>query len=146
MHLIKTSLPVGYILLPPNPAKGTLPLARSPFPVALLYRQTQIYIGITMHHCMLGANSAGDILFSSECVNLLQNKAAMLAHKAAMLAHSRCSGRRSLSLLTCPKLDLEFFRLSRTTVWVKCSRRMPMSVSFNITTKRWHPCWTAQMA
>ena len=98
MHLIKTSLPMGYILLPPNPAKGTLPLARSPFPVALLYRQTQIYIGITMHHCMLGANSAGDIIFSSECVNLLQNKAAMLAHKAAMLAHSRCSGRRSLSL------------------------------------------------
>ena len=43
-----------------------------------------------MHHCMLGANSAGDI-FSSECVNLLQNKAAMLAHKAAMLAHSRCT-------------------------------------------------------
>ena len=98
MHLTKTSLPMGYILLPPNPAKGTLPLARSPFPVALLYRQTQIYIGITMHHCMLGANSAGDIIFSSECVNLLQNKAAMLAQKAAMLAHSRCSGRRSLSL------------------------------------------------
>ena len=52
-----------------------------------------------MHHCMLGANSAGDI-FSSECVNLLQNKAAMLAHKAAMLAHSRCRGRRSLSLFS----------------------------------------------
>ena len=89
---------MGYILHPPNPAKGTLPLARSPFPVALLYRQTQIYIGITMHHCMLGANSAGDIIFSSECVNLLQNKAAMLAHKAAMLAHSRYRGRHSLSL------------------------------------------------
>ena len=41
MQLIKTSLPMAYILHPPNPAKGTLPLARSPFPVALLYRQTQ---------------------------------------------------------------------------------------------------------
>ena len=114
MQLIKTSLPMAYILHPPNPAKGTLPLARSPFPVALLYRQTQIYIGIAMHHCMLGANSAGDI-FSSECVNRLQNKTAMLAHKAAMLAHSRCRGRRSLSLslslLTCPKLDLEVFQI-----------------------------------
>ena len=97
MQLINTSLPMGYILHPPNPAKGTLPLARSPFPVALFYRQTQIYIGITMHHCMLGANSAGDIILSSECVNLLQNKAAMLAHKAAMLAHSRYRGRHSLS-------------------------------------------------
>ena len=55
--------------------------------------------------CMLGANSAGDI-FSSECVNLLQNK-------AAILAHSRYRGRLSLSLslLTCPKLDLEIFQI-----------------------------------
>ena len=114
MQLIKTSLSMAYILHPPNPAKGTFPLARSPFPVALLYRQTQVYIGIAMHHCMLSANSAGDI-FSSECVNLLQNKAAMLAHKATMLAHSRCRERRplslSLSLLTCPKLDLEVFQI-----------------------------------
>ena len=112
MQLIKTSLPMAYILHSPNPAKGTLPLARSPFPVALLYRQTQIYIGIAMHHCMLGANSAGDI-FASECVNLLQNKAAMLAHNPAMLAHSRCRGRRSLSLslLICPKLDLDVFQI-----------------------------------
>ena len=41
MQLIKTSLPMAYNLHPPNPAKGTLPLARSPFAVALLYRQTQ---------------------------------------------------------------------------------------------------------
>ena len=109
MQLIKTSLPMAYILHPPNPAKGTLPLARSPFPVALLYRQTQIYIGIAMHHCMLGANSAGDI-FSSECVNLLQNKTAMLAHKAAMLAQSRCRGRRSLYLSL--SLSLSLFSLS----------------------------------
>ena len=105
MQLIKTSLSMAYILHPPNPAKGTLPLARSQFPVALLYRQTQVYIGIAMHHCMLSANSAGDI-FSSECVNLLQNKAAMLAHKAAMLAHSRCRERRSLSLCLCLSLSL----------------------------------------
>ena len=89
MQLIKTALPMAYILHPPNPAKGTLPLERSPFPLSLLYRQTQSDIHI---HCMLGANSAGDI-FSSECVNLLQNK-------AAMHAHSRCRGRRSLSLFS----------------------------------------------
>ena len=58
MQLIKTSLPMAYILHPSNPAKGTLPLLRSLFPVALLYRQTQ---SDTHWDCMLGANSAGDI-------------------------------------------------------------------------------------
>ena len=80
MQLIKTALPMAYILHPPNPVRVTLPLARSLFPVALLYRQTQsdIYWNwIALHRCMLGANSAGDI-FSSECVNFLQNNAMML--------------------------------------------------------------------
>ena len=86
---------------------------------------------------MLGANSAGDIV-SNEYVSFLQNK-------AAVLTHSRCRGRSSLSSYL-SQTRPRGFRLSRTSVWVKCSRRMIVSVSFDITTKRWQSCWTAQMA
>jgi len=97
-----------------------------------------------MHHCMLGANSAGDII--STWMREPSPEQSRDVRPKGRNARPLVMYGKAVSLLTCPKLDLEVFQITRTSVWGKCSRRMTVSVSFNITNKRWQPCWTAQMA